>query len=125
MKRLSVAFVFLAANAFGSVPLFDFETAAECKAAPRLSRKTYGFGVTNLCATSGRNAFCLYASKWEAGDYEWPAFTMNTKINDWSGYDRLVFDVVNLGVMVAQEEYIAAAIESGADAIVVSSLYGQ
>ena len=35
------------------------------------------------------------------------------------------FEVVNLGVMVAQEEYIAAAIESGADAIVVSSLYGQ
>ena len=31
------------------------------------------------------------------------------------------FDVVNLGVMVSQEEYIAAAIES----IVVSSLYGQ
>ena len=35
------------------------------------------------------------------------------------------FEVVKLGVMVAQEEYIAAAIESGADAIVVSSLYGQ
>ena len=35
------------------------------------------------------------------------------------------FEVINLGVMVAQEEYISAAIESGADAIVVSSLYGQ
>lgn len=35
------------------------------------------------------------------------------------------FEIVNLGVMVAQEEYISAAIESGADAIVVSSLYGQ
>lgn len=35
------------------------------------------------------------------------------------------FDVVNLGVMVSQEEYIAAAVESNADAIVVSSLYGQ
>ena len=35
------------------------------------------------------------------------------------------FDVVNLGVMVSQEEYIAAAIESDADAIVISSLYGQ
>lgn len=34
------------------------------------------------------------------------------------------FNVVNLGVMVAQEEYIAAAIETNADAIVVSSLYG-
>ena len=34
------------------------------------------------------------------------------------------FNVVNLGVMVSQEEYIEAAIESKADAIVVSSLYG-
>ena len=34
------------------------------------------------------------------------------------------FECVNLGVMVSQEEYINAAIESNADAIVVSSLYG-
>ncbi len=34
------------------------------------------------------------------------------------------FDVVNLGVMVSQEEYIDAAVETHADAIVVSSLYG-
>ena len=34
------------------------------------------------------------------------------------------FDVTNLGVMVSQEEYIAAAGETDADAILVSSLYG-
>ncbi len=34
------------------------------------------------------------------------------------------FEVVNLGVMVSQEEYIDAAVETKADAIVVSSLYG-
>lgn len=34
------------------------------------------------------------------------------------------FDVTNLGVMVSQEEYIEAAVEVDADAIVVSSLYG-
>lgn len=34
------------------------------------------------------------------------------------------FEVVNLGVMVAQEEFIEAAIETNADAIIVSSLYG-
>ena len=32
--------------------------------------------------------------------------------------------VVNLGVLVSQEEFIEAAIESAADAIIVSSLYG-
>lgn len=34
------------------------------------------------------------------------------------------FNVVNLGVMVSQEEFIDAAIETNADAILVSSLYG-
>lgn len=34
------------------------------------------------------------------------------------------FNVVNLGVMVSQEEFIEAAVESAARAIVVSSLYG-
>ena len=34
------------------------------------------------------------------------------------------FRVVNLGVMVSQDEFIDAAIETGAGAILVSSLYG-
>ncbi|MGI5867509.1 MAG: methylaspartate mutase subunit S [Syntrophaceticus schinkii] len=34
------------------------------------------------------------------------------------------FKVINLGVMVSQEEFIHAAIESDAGAILVSSLYG-
>ena len=35
------------------------------------------------------------------------------------------FEPINLGVMVSQEEFIDAAIESDADAIQISSLYGQ
>lgn len=34
------------------------------------------------------------------------------------------FNVVNLGVMVSQDEFIDAAIETGARAILVSSIYG-
>ena len=34
------------------------------------------------------------------------------------------YNIVNLGVMVSQEEYIAAALETNADVILVSSLYG-
>ena len=37
---------------------------------------------------------------------------------------QILDDVTNLGVMVSQEEYIAAAVETDADAIMVSSLYG-
>jgi methylaspartate mutase sigma subunit len=33
-------------------------------------------------------------------------------------------DVVNLGIQVTQEEFIDAAVESAADAILVSSIYG-
>ena len=39
-------------------------------------------------------------------------------------FSQAGINVVNLGVMVTQEEYIAAAIETKADIIVVSSLYG-
>ena len=39
-------------------------------------------------------------------------------------FSQAGINVINLGVMVTQEEYIAAAIETNADLIVVSSLYG-
>ncbi len=39
-------------------------------------------------------------------------------------YEKAGFNVKNLGVMVAQEEFIDWAVEVNADAIVVSSLYG-
>lgn len=38
--------------------------------------------------------------------------------------DSAGFKVVNLGIMVSQEEFIEAAIETGAQAILVSSVYG-
>ena len=34
------------------------------------------------------------------------------------------FHVVNLGVLVSQKEFVEAALETNADAILVSSLYG-
>lgn len=39
-------------------------------------------------------------------------------------FSRAGFNVINLGVMVSQDEYIDAAIETNAEAIVVSSIYG-
>jgi len=39
-------------------------------------------------------------------------------------FEEAGFNVVNLGVMVDQEEFLGAAIETNADAIIVSSLYG-
>ncbi|MCK8828274.1 methylaspartate mutase subunit S [Natroniella acetigena] len=39
-------------------------------------------------------------------------------------FTKAGFDVVNIGVLAPQEEFINAAIETDADAILVSSLYG-
>ena len=98
MKRVCIAMVLAGAGvASAAVPLIDFESEAERKAAPRLNRATYRFGLTNFCATSGKHSFFLSVDKWKPGDYEWPAFTLKVPMNDWSAYDRLVFDVVNLG----------------------------
>jgi methylaspartate mutase sigma subunit len=49
--------------------------------------------------------------------------SVGNKILDMS-LGQAGFHVVNLGVMVTQEEFINAAIETAASAILVSSLYG-
>lgn len=51
------------------------------------------------------------------------AHAVGLKILDYA-YNQAGFDVENLGVMVSQEEFIEAALETDADAILVSSLYG-
>jgi methylaspartate mutase sigma subunit len=48
---------------------------------------------------------------------------VGNKILDYA-FTEAGFKVINLGVMVSQEEFIEAAIETAADAILVSSLYG-
>ena len=48
---------------------------------------------------------------------------VGNKILDYA-FTSAGFEVINLGVMVSQEEFIAASNEAAADVIVVSSLYG-
>lgn len=48
---------------------------------------------------------------------------VGNKILDY-GLTNAGFHVVNIGVLSSQEEFISAAIETNADAILVSSLYG-
>ena len=49
--------------------------------------------------------------------------SVGNKILDYA-FSKSGFDVVNLGVMVSQQEFIDAAVETNAVAILVSSLYG-
>lgn len=48
---------------------------------------------------------------------------VGNKILDYA-FTQAGFKVINLGVMVSQKEFVEAAIEANANAIVVSSLYG-
>lgn len=48
---------------------------------------------------------------------------VGNRILDYA-FTKAGFDVVNIGVLASQEEFIQAAIETGARAILVSSLYG-
>jgi methylaspartate mutase sigma subunit len=48
---------------------------------------------------------------------------VGNKILDYA-FNKAGFKVINLGVMVSQKEFIDAAVESNADLLIVSSLYG-
>lgn len=48
---------------------------------------------------------------------------VGNKILDYS-FTQAGFEVINVGVLSSQEDFINAAIETDADAIIVSSLYG-
>lgn len=52
------------------------------------------------------------------------AHAVGNKIIDYA-LNAAGYHVINLGVMVTQEQFIEAAIETNANAILVSSLYGQ
>lgn len=49
--------------------------------------------------------------------------TVGNRIIDYA-FSQAGFNVINLGVMVSQKEFMDAAIETNAKAIIVSSLYG-
>lgn len=48
---------------------------------------------------------------------------VGNKILDYA-FNKAGFKVINLGVMVSQKEFIDAAVESNANLLIVSSLYG-
>ncbi len=77
--------------------LYDFETEAERKAVPDVAGKTFSVCVTNRFATSGTNALGFTCQPWKSGMPRWPSFTLKSPVKDWSGYDRLVVDVVSMG----------------------------
>jgi len=95
--KLTVAATLAGAVAQGAVTLFDFETLAEIKAAPQGADASRSFAVESAYATSGSNALHWTCAPWRKGLNEWPSFTLTAPVSDWSKYDRMVVDLVNLG----------------------------
>ena len=83
----------LSVAALGAVTLFDFEDGKS----PEIRARTYSVGVTNAFATSGMYGLRFRCDRWKKGMPEWPSFNLISPVRDWSGYDRLVIDVVSLG----------------------------
>lgn len=74
----------------------DFETKTEIGRMPKHDTPLMKTCVTNVFASHGVNSFSFRMSRWEDGEIQWPLFLLRTDVRDWSSYDRLVIDLVNL-----------------------------
>jgi len=94
-------------QAMGATLLFDFEGDD----APEVKARTFHVGATNAYATSGTRGLRFCCDPWRQGMAEWPSFTLKPPISDWSGFDRLVIDVVSLGG--TKEEWLYLYVAGG------------
>ena len=82
-----------------SVVLFDFETEDSIALWHDEGGTTLGGGkkLTRVqrFATSGKSSMEFRTPAWKQGSAEWPAFECRPPRTDWTGFDRLVFDVTN------------------------------
>lgn len=99
MKHIFISAVVAVAltGVHGAVTLFDFESEAERKAAPCRFAHDRTICVTNVFATSGEHSLYFKSGPWRKGLDEWPSFNLHTSVCDWTGYDRLVIDLVSVG----------------------------
>ena len=82
--------------AHGAVTLFDFETQQEIACAPNGKNSSRSFAVESRYSTHGTNALHWTCTPWRQGLDEWPSFTLETSVADWTKYDRMAVDIVNL-----------------------------
>lgn len=85
-----------ASGAVSAVKVLDFEAEDEIRQVPRCNLGRMQTGITNLFASCGSNSFFFRMRPWKEGEDQWPLFVLRTPVRDWSGYDRLSVDVVNL-----------------------------
>jgi len=79
--------------------LFDFETDVDLQPwhyeNQPLGTAVKEIGRVERFATSGKASLCFSSPRWGEGMPQWPAFECQPPITDWSGFDRLVYDLTN------------------------------
>lgn len=94
---LSALLVFLFAGFASAAEIWsDFESDADI-AAIRWGGRAKGAELIRSpkFATSGESSLYFHSPTWVKGQPEWPSFEWKPSTQDWSGYDRLVVDLVN------------------------------
>jgi hypothetical protein len=96
----AIAYVCLAGPAgLAGTVLLDFENEADLKVWHYEGRDAtvpvHEISRVERLATSGTFALRFASPAWKSGMGEWPAFECQPPVTDWSGFDRLVFDVTN------------------------------
>ena len=87
-------------RALAATVLFDFEAQADLRVMRDEGGAGLGPGKTveraEQFATSGRFALKFSTPKWQPGQPRWPAFECQPPVSNWSGFDRLAFDVTSV-----------------------------
>ena len=86
----------VACSAVAETVLFDFETETERAAVPTGVRWGYSVSVENRYAASGDYAVHFACPPWRKGIGEWPSCEFRPAITNWTGFDRLVVELVSL-----------------------------
>ena len=73
----------------------DFSSAAQ----PHVRGISFEGHAVNTWGSQGRGAYRFTITKpWQGGYPEWPSVTFPSAIKDWTSYDRLVVDVLSVGL---------------------------
>ena len=100
MNNLIFAGVAMAVAASHAVDLaVDFSSEAARARMPRLNQVSFEGHVADTWGSHGRYAYRFTITKpWQGGYPQWPSVTLPAAVGDWSGYNRLVVDVMSVGL---------------------------
>jgi len=97
MRRICSTFAAAVCAVSDAATVFDFESADEVRRLAGRTATNMTVGVANAFASSGACSYRFKTEPWREGWDQWPLFVLPVgAVTNWSGYDRLSVDLVNL-----------------------------